>query len=272
MAALEQSSAAGSLTISSLSVRYDNADALFGVDETVDAGEWLGVIGANGAGKSTLLRALARLISYEGTVSIDGVDVSSMSRRRFARLVAFVPQSPELPRQMRAIDYVALGRTPHLGYFGAEGEGDRALCADLLTRLELDRMAERPLGAMSGGELQRLVLARALAQEAPILLLDEPTSALDLGHRVDALELVDEIRVERNLTVVSALHDLTLASQFARRLLLLHRGTSVASGLPSEVLTGESLGHFFGARIQVLHGADGEVVVLPRRRGEGHHD
>jgi iron complex transport system ATP-binding protein len=272
VAALEQPSATGALKVSSLTVRYDNVDALAGVDETVEAGEWLGIIGANGAGKSTLLRALARLVDYEGTVLIDGADISSLSRRRFARQVAFVPQSPELPRQMRAIDYVALGRTPHLGYFGAEGEADRTLCVQLLTRLGLEAMATRPLGAMSGGELQRLVLARALAQEAPILLLDEPTSALDLGHRVDALELVDELRVERNLTVVSALHDLTLASQFAQRLLLLHRGVAVASGPPAEVLAAESLGRFFGARIQVLHGADGEVVVLPRRRGEGHHD
>ena len=253
--------------VQSLSVRYDNTLALRGVSDAVLAGEWLGVIGANGAGKSTLLRALAHLVPYEGVVRIDGANAAPLSRRHFARLVAFVPQKPELPQQMRAIDYVVLGRTPHLGYFGVDGDHDRARCASLLERLGLGAKIERTLGTMSGGELQRLVLARALAQEAPVLLLDEPTSALDLGRRVEALELVDELRHERGLTVISALHDLTLAAQFATRLLLLHEGSVVASGSPAEVLDETALGHYFGARVQVLV-SEGELIVIPRRRSE----
>ena len=253
--------------VQSLSVRYDNTLALRGVSDAVLAGEWLGVIGANGAGKSTLLRALAHLVPYEGVVRIDGANAAPLSRRHFARLVAFVPQKPELPQQMRAIDYVVLGRTPHLGYFGVDGDHDRARCASLLERLGLGAKIDRTLGTMSGGELQRLVLARALAQEAPVLLLDEPTSALDLGRRVEALELVDELRHERGLTVISALHDLTLAAQFATRLLLLHEGSVVASGSPAEVLDETALGHYFGARVQVLV-SEGELIVIPRRRSE----
>lgn len=251
-----------------LRVRYASSLALRGISEVVSPGEWLGVIGANGAGKSTLLRALAHLVPYEGVVRIDGADAAALSRRQFARLVAFVPQKPELPQQMRAIDYAVLGRTPHLGYFGVDGDHDRARCAALLERLGLGTMAERTLGTMSGGELQRLVLARALAQEAPVLLLDEPTSALDLGRRVEALELVDELRHERGLTVISALHDLTLAAQFATRLLLLHEGSIVAVGTPDEVLDESALGHYFGARVQVLRSSDGELVVIPRRQSE----
>ncbi len=253
--------------VQSLSVRYANALALRCVSDAVQPGEWLGVIGANGAGKSTLLRALAHLVPYEGVVRIDGANAAPLSRRHFARLVAFVPQKPELPQQMRAIDYVVLGRTPHLGYFGVDGDHDRARCASLLERLGLGAKIERTLGTMSGGELQRLVLARALAQEAPVLLLDEPTSALDLGRRVEALELVDELRHERGLTVISALHDLTLAAQFATRLLLLHEGSVVATGSPAEVLDETALGHYFGARVQVLL-SDGELIVIPRRRSE----
>ena len=266
MAALAEASAV--VELESLCVRYDSTTALRDVSDVVAPGEWLGVIGANGAGKSTLLRALAHLVPYEGVARIDGTNAKPLSRRHFARLVAFVPQKPELPQQMRAIDYVALGRTPHLGYFGVDGEHDRARCASLLERLGLGAKAERTLATLSGGELQRLVLARALAQEAPVLLLDEPTSALDLGRRVEALELVDELRHERGLTVISSLHDLTLAAQFATRLLLLHEGSVVATGGPAEVLDETALGHYFGARVRVLRSSDGELVVIPRRQSE----
>jgi iron complex transport system ATP-binding protein len=126
-------------------------------------------------------------------------------------------------------------------------------------------MATRHLSTMSGGELQRLVLARALAQEAPVLLLDEPTSALDLGRRVEALELVDELRVERGLTVISAMHDLTLAAQFADQLALLANGAIVATGSPEEVLQERSLDFHFGTRVRILRTDDGELIVVPRR-------
>jgi iron complex transport system ATP-binding protein len=126
-------------------------------------------------------------------------------------------------------------------------------------------MAERTLATLSGGELQRLVLARALAQDAPVLLLDEPTSALDLGRRVEALELVDTLRRERDLTVLSALHDLTLAGQFADRLVLLAAGQAVATGKPDEVLTEESLTWYFGTHVRVMRSDGGDLVVVPQR-------
>ena len=211
--------------------RYGSAQALAEVSEQVPAGQWLAIIGRNGTGKSTLLRAAARLVGHEGTITIGGQQTGRMSRRALARLVAYVPQLPELPPDMTALDYVLLGRTPHIGYLGTETQADRDICAGLLDRMDLGPMAGRRLGTLSGGELQRAVLARALAQDAPVLLLDEPTSALDLGRRVAALELVDELRRERSLTVLSVVHDLTLAGQFADRLLLLdgrpgrgHRG------------------------------------------------
>ena len=149
-----------------------------------------------------------------------------------AQLVAYVPQKPELPAEMTVADYILLGRSPHIGYFGVEKAEGPPLCAALLERLDLAHMAGAPLATLSGGELQRLVLARALAQEAPVLLLDEPTSALDLGRRVDALEIVDALRREHGLTVLSAMHDLTLAGQFADRLILLAEGEVAASGTP----------------------------------------
>jgi iron complex transport system ATP-binding protein len=248
-----------------LVVRYAESTALHGVTNAVERGRWLGLIGANGAGKTSLLKALARLVEFEGVIHVEGRATSGLSRREFAQLVAYVPQKPEFPPEMRAVDYVALGRLPHLGYFGAEGPHDRDRSLELLERLSLGSMATRHLSTMSGGELQRLVLARALAQEAPVLLLDEPTSALDLGRRVEALELVDELRIERGLTVISAMHDLTLAAQFSDQLALLAEGAIVATGSAEEVLEEQSLDFHFGTRVRILRTDDGELIVVPRR-------
>jgi iron complex transport system ATP-binding protein len=166
---------------------------------------------------------------------------------------------------MTVSDYVLLGRTAHIGYLRVETAADRRICAGILDRLDLSRLAGRKLRAMSGGESQRLVLARALAQEAPVLLLDEPTSALDLGRRMDALELVDELRRERGLTVLSAIHDLTLAGQFADRLMLLAGGQIAAVGPAASVLDGSLLAGHFGPGIQVITTDTGDLAVISRR-------
>ena len=160
---------------------------------TVGRGEWVGLIGANGAGKTTLLRAIAQLERHDGPVRVDGQPLGALPRRRRAQLVAYVPQKPELPADMTVIDYTLLGRTPHTATSVLEPPDDRRHCAGCSND---STWRQWPGGAdtLSGGELQRVVLARALAQDAPVLLLDEPTSALDLGRRIDALELVDELR------------------------------------------------------------------------------
>ncbi len=248
-----------------LTVRYGDAVALDGIAGQVADGEWLGLIGPNGAGKTTLLGAITRLLPYDGVVTVDGTQVADLGRRALARLIAYVPQRPVLPPDMTVSEYVLLGRTPHIGYLRTETASDRRVCAAAIERLDLGLMTDRRLGAMSGGELQRVVLARALAQEAPILLLDEPTSALDLGRRVEALELIDEMRRERSLTVLSAIHDLTLAGQFADRLLLLSAGRIAVGGGPAEVLTDATLGEHFGPAVQVLTTDTGELAVISRR-------
>lgn len=253
------------ISLSEVTVRYGNAVAVAGVNAEVRDGEWVGLIGANGAGKTTLLRAIVQLVPSEGRTLVDDAPTDGMSRRDLARLVAYVPQKPELPAEMTVADYILLGRSPHIGYFGFEKAKDHQICARLLDRLDLTKFAARTLSTLSGGELQRLVLGRALAQEAPVLLLDEPTSALDLGRRVDALEIVDALRLEHGLTVLSAMHDLTLAGQFADRLILLADGAVAATGPPSEVLDEAVLSQHFGHRVQVLRSPDGELIVAPRR-------
>jgi iron complex transport system ATP-binding protein len=253
------------IDFANLMVRYGDSIALNGISGAAADGEWLGIIGPNGAGKTSLLNALARLLSYRGTVTICGQPAARLSRRGLARLVAYVPQRPVLPPDMTVTDYVLLGRTAHIGYLGVESATDRQVCADVLDRLDLTSMSGRTLRSMSGGELQRLVLARALAQEAPVLLLDEPTSALDLGRRMDALELIDELRRERGLTVLSAIHDLTLAGQFADRLMLLASGEIAASGPAHHVLDPSLLSAHFGEGIQVLTTDTGDLAVIARR-------
>jgi len=253
------------ITLAGVGVRYGAASALAGVTAQVPAGQWLGIIGPNGAGKTTLLRSIACLVPHDGQIVIGGQPTSGLRRRKLARLVAYVPQFPELPPEMAVADYVLLGRTPHIGYLSMETDTDRRICAELLERLALSEMSGRRLATLSGGERQRIVLARALAQQAAVLLLDEPTSALDLGRRVDALELVDELRRERSLTVLSAVHDLTLAGQFADRLMLLDGGRVVAAGPPADVLRADVLTAHFGPGVHVLATASGELVVMSRR-------
>ena len=260
------------ISFENLTVRYGDTVALDGISGRTGDGEWLAVIGPNGAGKSSLLNAIARLLPFAGSITVCGRPAAALSRRRLARLIAYVPQRPLLPPDMTVSEYVLLGRTAHIGYLRVETAADRRVCGDIIGRLDLASMAGRVLRAMSGGELQRLVLARALAQEAPVLLLDEPTSALDLGRRVDALELIDELRRERSLTVLSAIHDLTLAGQFADRLMLLAGGRVAATGAPASVLREELLAQHFGAGVQVLTGEDGELAVISRRLARSRAD
>ena len=248
-----------------VTVRFGDTVALDGVAGEVADGEWVGLIGPNGAGKTTLLSAIARLLPYTGAISVNGQPAASLGRRQLARLVAYVPQRPVLPPDMTVAEYVLLGRTAHIGYLRIETAGDRRICAAAIDRLDLGAMAGRALRAMSGGELQRVVLARALAQQAPVLLLDEPTSALDLGRRMDALELIDQVRRERSLTVLSAIHDLTLAGQFASRLLLLSAGRVAATGSAADVLTDSLLAEHFGRGVQVLTTDAGDIAVVARR-------
>jgi iron complex transport system ATP-binding protein len=169
---------------------------------------------------------------------------------------------------MTVADYVLLGRTPYIAYLGTEGRHDLEVSARVIDRLQLSAFKERPLGSLSGGEVQRVLLARALAQEAPVLLLDEPTAALDVGHQQHVLELVDELRHEHYLTVLSAMHDLTLAGQFADELLLLDAGRAVAAGPAREVLTEATIRRHYGASVRILEEPDGGVAVLLTRAGQ----
>lgn len=248
------------ITWEGVEVTYGSRRVLGPVSVSVGDGEWLGLIGPNGAGKSTMLKSAVDVAPFVGSVSLGGHD------RRPGLDVAWMPQRPHLPEAMGVADYVMLGRTPHLGYLAAETKHDVETVHVALEKLDLVEFARRRLGTLSGGEAQRAVLARALAQEAPVLLLDEPTASLDAGHAVEVLDVVDELRREEGLTVVAAAHDLTLAGRYAERLLLLSDGRAVAEGTPTEVLTEEILKAHYGAGIRVIDDSDGPIVVPVRSR------
>ena len=254
------------VVLDGVEVRYGKEVALAPYSGRVEPGEWIALIGPNGAGKSSLLKAIAGLVRAGGSVTVGDVALDGADSRRRARHVAYVAQEPLIPDDMSVFDYVLLGRTPYIGYFGTESAHDRDVVRSVIDRLRLGAFTDRMLGSMSGGERQRVVLARALAQEAPVLLLDEPTSALDIGHQQQALELVTELREHQAITVISAMHDLTLAGTYADRLVMLDHGNVVASGSAVEVLTAERLGEVFHVCVTVdVDPTDGAVIVVPRR-------
>jgi iron complex transport system ATP-binding protein len=252
------------LDVDGVSVELGGATIVDDVTATVAQGRWLGLVGPNGAGKTTLLRAVAGLVEYCGDVRVASRRLHNAPRRETARLVAYVPQRPTLPMAMPLTDYLLLGRAAHHTYLGGSTRRDRHVVAAVLDRLDLTSFATRPLGTLSGGEAQRAVFGRALAQEAPVLLLDEPTASLDLGHGQLVLELADELRRERGLTVLCAIHDLTLAAQYSDTLLVLSAGCQVAYGSPAEVLTEASVERIFGACVEIHVNASG-LAVTPVR-------
>ncbi|WP_232549492.1 ABC transporter ATP-binding protein [Propioniciclava soli] len=247
-----------------LGVRRGEAQVVHDLDLVVDAGAWVAVVGPNGAGKTSLLHGIAALTPVTGHLRLGNDDPHQLSRRALARRVALMAQQPVVPTGMTVRELVALGRTPFLRRFGTESATDRAAVQHELTRLGLATLADRPADRLSGGELQRVMLARALCQQPTLLLLDEPTSALDIGHQQSVLDLVDEQRHERGLTVLAAMHDLTLAAQYADRMVLLDRGVLVQDGPPADVLDARQLNETYGARVDVLPRPAGPAVIPVR--------
>jgi iron complex transport system ATP-binding protein len=246
---------------------YNGLPILNGIDLDVAAGEWVALIGPNGAGKSSLLRVIAGVLDATGTVDVGGNDPAKASRATMAATVAFVAQHPTLPEGMSVLDYALLGRSPYIPWWRVESAHDIEVTHGVLGRVDMDTLAGRSLDRLSGGELQRAILARALVQDTPVLLLDEPTAALDIGHQQQVLDLIDELRREKRLAVLSAFHDLTLAALYADRLVLLANGAVVVSGPPRSVLEPGLLKEHYGAEVNVLLDDSGNMVVALRRGG-----
>ena len=256
------------LKIDNLTVAYDARRILHGVSLDVDRGEIVTLIGPNGAGKSTLIRAVSGVVPIEsGEVWINGKSLKRLSTMERARQVAVVPQARNLPPAFTVYESILLGRTPYLGWLGRAGAADHEGVRYALERTQLLNLAERRVGELSGGEQQQVLLARALAQDTPVLLLDEPITHLDLQHRERLIRLIRDLAVNRELAVLMVLHDLNLAAMYADRIALLVEGQVEATGAPSDVLTEANLTRIYEIAVRVIpHPEYGVPLVLPDGR------
>jgi iron complex transport system ATP-binding protein len=254
------------LKIKNISVFYHQRQILFGIDLNVESGEVVALIGPNGAGKSTLIRAVSGVTPIRsGSVHTNGDNFSTLNSIQRARYIATVPQAVMLPPAYAVWETVLFGRTPYLNFLGQFSEKDEERAHSALERVHALDLLERRVGELSGGEQQRILLARALCQSTPILLLDEPTAHLDLQYQISLLELVHELAHKDNLAVLIALHDLNLAARYADRVALMVAGQLQAVGNPREVLRSEVISQAYCLPVQVVeHPFMDSPLVLPR--------
>jgi len=240
------------LKIQNLSVAYGSRHVLHDISLNVQNGEVLALIGPNGAGKSTLIRAASGVIPYTGHVRTNGDDFISLTPMQRAKYIATVPQAVSMPPAFTVWETVLLGRTPYLGFLGQPSQKDEEVARQALARVSALPFADRRVGELSGGEQQRILLARALCQSTPILLLDEPTAHLDLQYQVSLLELVTELAHKDNLAVLIALHDLNLAAHYADRIALMVAGEIKAEGKPEQVLRSDLIAEAYCLPVRVV--------------------
>lgn len=253
------------LKIRDLTVFYGEVPALQGVDLTVFPGEILALIGPNGAGKSTLIRALSGVLPIRrGEVLLDGEDITAFTPKHRAQCIAVVPQSRQLGGAFTVQKTIMLGRTAHLSWLGKPTPRDDSIVAWAMEKTLVQNLSERRLAEISGGEQQRVLLARALAQDTPVLLLDEPTNHLDLQHQINILNLVRKLATEQNLAVLMAMHDLNLVSFFADRVALLVDSELKNVGSLEEVLTEKNIATAYQTQVQIIpHPDSGMPLILP---------
>jgi len=237
------------LQVSELYAGYDTAFMLKDISFELREKEFIGLIGPNGSGKTTLLRVIDRILPVkEGHIFIDGKDICKLSRRGIAKEIAIVPQLSEPIEGLTVLEMVLLGRTPHMGRFSSESQKDFEITKKAMEETKTLEFADRYLTTLSGGEFQRVIIARALAQEPKLLLLDEPTAHLDIKYQLEILNLLKNLRDSR--AILATFHDLNLAAAFCDRLILLSQGLVVAKGQPAEVLTFENIKKVYGVEVK----------------------
>jgi ABC-type cobalamin/Fe3+-siderophores transport system ATPase subunit len=252
-----------------ISAGYAGRPVLHGVTLAVEPGEMLAIVGPNGAGKSTLLKVLGgTLRPDEGTVEVLGRALDSYDRRALARAVASVAQESTVAFQFTVLEVVLMGRAPHLGAFNFESPDDLAIAMRALVSFGLSELAERPINELSGGERKLAFLARALAQEAQVVLLDEPTAFLDLKHVAAILSRFRTLAASRHVAIAATMHDLNAAALYADRILLMRDGAVVGHGAPAEVLTAENIRRVYETEVWVgKNPATGAPMIVPYGAG-----
>ena len=256
------------LEVEELGFAYPGRTVLDGVSFAVERGERFGILGPNGSGKSTLVRLLSRVLTpSRGRIRLDGRDLAEISPRDRARRIAVVPQETALDFPFSVLEVVLMGRAPHLGGFGFEGDRDIEVAERAMAEAGIAHLAGRFFHELSGGEKQRVVIARALTQEPELLLLDEPTTFLDIKHEVAIFDLLTDLANERGITIVIVLHDLNLAALYCQRLAFLKEGRRLACGPTDEVLTYTNVRAAYDTEVYVdVNDLTGRLNVLPLGR------
>jgi iron complex transport system ATP-binding protein len=261
-----QNNGAALLEIQNLAGGYTTNPIVRDIYLSLQRGEWLSLVGANGSGKSTLLRLLSRILNPQrGTVLLDGKAIHSQPAQKIARQLAILPQQQTVPSGLTVRQLVSLGRTPHQPWWQWELDAhDRQHVDQAIAQTQLEKFSDRPVETLSGGERQRAFLALTLAQDPKVLLLDEPTTFLDLHHQLELLELLKTLNQQRQLTIITVLHDLNLALRYSDRIAMLHQGCLAAIGIPQEVLTPQNLRQVFAIDAIALDTPVGlQICLLP---------
>ena len=241
------------LKIKNISFSYDSVDALKNISFEAEEGEILGIIGPNGSGKTTLLKCINRVLKPKGgVVMLDDMDLSVLNQREIAQKIGVVPQQSFSQFPFTVFDIVLMGRYPYITRFGGEKKEDFEMVEECLNLCGISHLAERLIIEISGGEYQRVIIARALAQNPKVLLLDEPTLHLDINHQIELLELLKSLAKKKNLIIIMVSHDLNLASRFSDKILILKEGKIYRAGLPEEVLTPQIIKEVYGIKVEIL--------------------
>jgi len=257
------------LVVRGIRCKYDSAEVLRDVDFAIERGELLGILGPNGSGKTTLLRCLARTLKpHAGAILIDGKDIYELPPRRVARDVALVPQETGISLDFTAAEIVLMGRNPHLGRFQFGDSHDFEVVRGAMETADVLRFADRPVTQLSSGERQRVIIARALAQEPSLLLLDEPTAHLDPNNQLEIMDLLAGLNEERGLTIIAVLHDLNLAARYCDSAILLKEGRIADVGPIARVLTPKKIEHIFRVKVSRIR-VDGITQFVPLKAVEG---
>ena len=251
------------LDISNISLSFRDKSILSDVSFSVTAGEFFVIIGPNGAGKTSLLKIISGLQkAQQGSVIIKDKNITKYTRRNLSKILAIVPQQIEVGFPFMVKDTVIMGRTPHLGILGMESKNDFHLAEEAMEFTEVAHLSDRKLFQLSGGELQRVIIARAICQQPEIILLDEPTTALDPAHQLKIMDLMERFRRQHNTTIIMVSHDLNLASMYGDRLLLLKEGSVVKTGDPKAVLNKSLLEESYGCKMLIDENPLGQVARI----------
>jgi iron complex transport system ATP-binding protein len=251
---IQENGTVSSVRLDAFSVchKYGIIVAVDNVSVSLESGEFVGILGPNGSGKTTLLRVLAGALKPSaGTVLLDGEEVHKMRPKLVAKKVAVVAQNGYIPFPFSVLEIVMMGREPHMGRFARESPRDMDIVAQAMAATGVTHLAERSVLDLSYGERQRVIVAKALAQEPGILLLDEPTSHLDPGYRMEIMDILKSLSRRKNIGVMAVLHDVNLASEYSDRLIMLNQGKKVAEGIPQEVIMEEIIENVYGVRAVV---------------------